>query len=111
MKRFALVFATVALVLAGAVSYLADSDPDGLDTVAQRGCEVVRTGGEQRLRGSCIARQAEEHPFAKGPLAGYTVGGDADLTGVAGVIGVVATATLAGGACWMLRRRRGTHGG
>lgn len=110
MKRFAMVFAAIIVVLAGAVSYLADSDPDGLDTVTLRGCEVVHTQGRRVLRGSCIAQHADEHALADGPLAGYTVFGNAALTGVAGVLGVIATAALAGGVCWALRRRRATRG-
>ncbi|MEU4806062.1 PDGLE domain-containing protein [Actinosynnema sp. NPDC023587] len=90
MKRFFLWFAVVSLVLAGAVSYFADSDPDGLDHVTER---------------HGIAEHARDHPLADGPLADYTVGGDDRLTGPAGVIGVVLTLLVAGGLFWLLRKK------
>lgn len=90
MKRFFLGFAFVSLVLAGAVSYLANSNPDGLDYVTER---------------HGIAEHAQDHPLAGGPLADYAVGGDDRLTGVAGVFGVLATLLVAGGLFWLLRKR------
>ncbi|WP_158887257.1 PDGLE domain-containing protein [Amycolatopsis anabasis] len=99
-------FAIVALLLAGVVSYFADSSPDGLDSVTQDGCTTVQTAEGERLQGSCLAQDAREHPLEKGPLAGYAVGGDEGLTGVAGVLGVLATLAVAGGVFWLLRRRR-----
>ena len=102
MKRFFFVgFALVALVCAGVLSYLADSDPDGLDSATLSGCEEVNG----QLTGDCIARNAGEHGMADSPLADYAVGGDDRFTGVAGVLGVLATAAVAGGLFWLLRRR------
>jgi cobalt/nickel transport protein len=98
-------FALVALVFAGVLSYFADSDPDGLDSATLEGCEVVETGAGEELTGDCIARNAEDHHLADSPLADYAVGGDDRLTGVAGVLGVLATAVVAGGLFWLLRRR------
>lgn len=98
-------FALVALVIAGALSYLADSDPDGLDSATLEGCQVVETVQGEELRGDCIARNAGEHDLSGGPLADYAVGGDDRLTGVAGVLGVAATLVLAGGLFWLLRKR------
>ncbi|MBB5804523.1 cobalt/nickel transport protein [Saccharothrix ecbatanensis] len=89
-KRFFAWFAVVSLVLAGAVSYFADSDPDGLDHVTEQ---------------HGIAEHAREHPLAGSPLADYAVGGDDRFTGLAGVLGVVATLALAGGLFWLLRKR------
>lgn len=109
MKRFLFVFAVVTLLLAGVVSYFADSSPDGLEAAIRQNCTVVESGAGPQLRGECIARQAEAHAFASGPLAGYTVNGSAALTGVAGVLGVATTAAVAGGLFWALRRRRGTR--
>jgi cobalt/nickel transport protein len=102
-------FLLVALLLAGVVSYAASSSPDGLDAVTQSGCEAVRTGGGEQLQGSCIAQNADEHATADSPLADYAVGGNDALTGVAGVVGVIATLLVAGGLFWLLRRGRTTH--
>lgn len=98
-------FALLALVLAGAVSYLADSDPDGLDTVVSAGC----TEAGNTLKGNCPAAYARDHALADGPLADYAVGGDEAFTGVAGVAGVVVTLLVAGGLFWLLRRRPRTE--
>ncbi|MPZ80937.1 MAG: hypothetical protein GEV28_11270 [Actinophytocola sp.] len=98
-------FALAALVIAGALSYFADSDPDGLDSATLEGCEVVETSQGEELRGDCIARNAGEHDMSGSPLADYAVGGDGRLTGVAGVLGVVATLAVAGGLFWLLRKR------
>lgn len=96
-------FALVALVLAGIVSYFADSDPDGLESATQQGCTQVG----DRLEGSCPARQADDHAFAGSPLADYTVGGDSSLVGIAGVAGVLVTLAVASTLFWLLRRGRG----
>lgn len=101
-------FALVALVIAGALSYFADSDPDGLDSATLEGCEVVGTDAGEELRGDCIAQNADEHELADGPLADYAVGGDDRFTGVAGVLGVLATFVVAGGLFWLLRPRSRT---
>jgi cobalt/nickel transport protein len=98
-------FAIVALVFAGALSYFADSDPDGLDTATLEGCEVVETDAGEELVGDCVARSAEDHDLAASPLADYAVDGDDRFTGVAGVLGVVVTLVVAGGLFWVLRRR------
>lgn len=98
-------FALVALVLAGAVSYFADSNPDGLDSATQKGCQVVEGDAGEQLDGRCIARNAEEHDLASGPLADYAVGGDDRFTGLAGVIGVIATLIVAFGLFTLLRKR------
>jgi cobalt/nickel transport protein len=100
-------FALVALIVAGALSYFADSDPDGLDSATLKGCEVVETGAGEQLTGNCIAQRAGDHHLADSPLADYAVDGDDRFTGVAGVLGVLATAVVAGGLFWLLRRRPG----
>jgi cobalt/nickel transport protein len=94
-------FALVALICAGVLSYFADSDPDGLDSATLKGCEEVAG----QLTGDCIAQNAGDHHMADSPLADYAVGGDDRFTGVAGVLGVLATAAIAGGLFWLLRRR------
>lgn len=98
-------FALVALVVAGAVSYLADSDPDGLDTATLEGCEVVETAQGEELTGNCIAQNAGDHGLADSPLADYAVSGDDRFTGVAGVLGVLATLIVSVGLFWLLRKR------
>lgn len=103
---FYLGFGLVALLIAGLVSYLADSDPDGLDSVTLEGCQEA---GEE-LRGNCIAQQAGEHALGNSPLADYAVAGNEGLTGVAGVLGVLLTVLLAGGLFWLLRKRKSTSG-
>lgn len=110
-KAFFIGFAVVALVLAGVLSYFADSDPDGLDTATLKGCEVVETDAGEELRGDCIARNAGEHHLADSPLADYAVGGDDRFTGLAGVLGVLGTLVVSGGLFWLLRRRDGTRAG
>ncbi|MEJ2857306.1 MULTISPECIES: PDGLE domain-containing protein [unclassified Saccharothrix] len=90
MKRFFVWFAVVSLVLAGAVSYFASSDPDGLDHVTEE---------------HGIAEHAQDHPLAGSPFADYALGGDDRFTGLAGVVGVVLTLAVAGGLFWLLRKR------
>ncbi|CAM5665859.1 Cobalt ABC transporter permease OS=Streptomyces alboniger OX=132473 GN=CP975_14580 PE=4 SV=1 [Streptomyces alboniger] len=83
-----------SLVLAGFVSFYASADPDGLEKVAHD---------------QGIDDKAEEHAAAGSPLADYGV---RDLTdsrlsgGLAGVIGVGATAVAGSAVFWTLRRRR-----
>ncbi len=96
-------FLLVALLLAGGASYLASGSPDGLDAVTQTGCSETEGG----LQGQCIAQNAGDHATAGSPFADYAVGGDDTLTGIAGVVGVIATLVVAGGLFWVLRRRSG----
>ncbi len=100
-------FLVVALLVAGALSYFASSDPDGLDTVTLSGCDVVETDAGEQLVGTCIAQNAGDHAMSGSPLADYAVGGGAGTVGLAGVIGVVVTLLIAGGLFWLLRRRSG----
>jgi cobalt/nickel transport protein len=101
-------FALVALIIAGALSYFADSDPDGLDTATLEGCEVVETDAGEELVGDCIAQRSGDHPLADSPLADYAVGGDDRFTGVAGILGVLATLAVSMGLFWLLRKRNKT---
>jgi cobalt/nickel transport protein len=98
-------FALIALLLAGGVSYFADSNPDGLDSVTLQGCAV---GKDESLAGTCIAQNAKDHALKDGLFADYAVGGDNRFTGLAGVVGVIATLAVAGGLFWLLRRRSPT---
>lgn len=99
-------FAIVTLVTAGAVSYLASSSPDGLDSATLKGCEVVEVDGAEQLTGDCIAQHAGDHAMASSPLADYAVAGKDGTGGVAGIIGVAVTVAVAGGLFWLIARSR-----
>jgi cobalt/nickel transport protein len=99
-------FGVVALLIAGLLSSLASSNPDGLDTVTLHGCEVTEVGGAEQLSGECIAQNARDHALADSPLADYTLGGNDGLVGLAGVIGVLVTLVLAGVLFWLVRPRQ-----
>lgn len=104
-RRFFIAFGVLAVLIAGTLSYLASSSPDGLDSVARHGCTAEETAGGERLTGGCIARDEADHALGSGPLAGYTIGGDDGFVGLAGVIGVLATLAISTGLFWLLRRR------
>lgn len=99
-------FLLVSLVIAGGVSYLASSSPDGLDSATLQGCTVVDVDGAEELTGTCIAQQAKSHALASSPLADYAVAGGEHTGGLAGVIGVVVTMLVAGGLFWLIARSR-----
>lgn len=103
--RFFVAFGVIALLIAGVLSYLASSHPDGLDSVTLSGCEVTEADGAEQLSGQCMAQHARDHGLAGSPLADYTVGGDDGLSGVSGVIGVLVTVAVAGGLFWLARPR------
>ena len=115
-SRFLVGFLLVALVIAGGLSYLASSDPDGLDSVTLHGCTVSETAAGEQLDGTCIAQNAAArypagHGMAASPLADYAVGGVDGTTGLAGVVGVLVTALVAGLLFRVLRRRTPTGKG
>ncbi|CAN5554411.1 PDGLE domain-containing protein [soil metagenome] len=101
---FWVAFAAATLVIAGIVSYFASSSPDGLDSATLKGCEVVEVDGAQQLTGSCIAQHAKDHTMAASPLADYAVEGKQSTGGIAGVIGVLVTVAVSGGAFWLIAR-------
>lgn len=105
-RWFWIAFAVVTLVIAGGVSYLASSSPDGLDSATLQGCEVITTADGEELTGECIAQHADEHALAGSPLADYAVGGRDGTGGLAGILGVVVTVAIAGGAFWLIARSR-----
>jgi cobalt/nickel transport protein len=108
---FFIAFGVIALLIAGLLSYLASSNPDGLDSATLKGCEITEVDGIEQLSGQCIAQHARDHDLAGSPLADYTLGGDDGLVGIAGVIGVLVTLTLAGGLFWLARPRQGRGAG
>ncbi|MGH3785999.1 MAG: PDGLE domain-containing protein [Pseudonocardiaceae bacterium] len=102
---FYVAFGVIALLVAGLLSYLASSNPDGLDSVTLDGCEVTEVDGAEQLSGECIAKNARDHDLAGSPLADYSLGGNDGTVGLAGVIGVLVTLALAGGLFWLVRPR------
>ncbi|MEU3643622.1 PDGLE domain-containing protein [Lentzea sp. NPDC034063] len=90
MKKFAIGFVFVSLLIAGVLSYFASGDPDGLDKT------VEDTG---------IAEHAQEHPFSGSTFADYALGGDDKFTGLAGVLGVIVVLALSFGLFWVLRKK------
>ncbi|PRC42366.1 hypothetical protein C6A85_000000110865 [Mycobacterium sp. ITM-2017-0098] len=105
-RWFWIACAVLTLLIAGGVSYVASSSPDGLDSATLQGCEVVETAGGEELTGECIAQHADEHALAGSPLADYAIGGRDGTGGLAGILGVVVTVVIAGGAFWLIARSR-----
>ena len=94
-KSFLISGFIASLFLAGVVSFYASSNPDGLEKVAED-IGFIET--------------AEDHTYAEGALADYGVKGvdNARLsTGLAGIIGVVATGVISTGLFMMVRRKSG----
>jgi cobalt/nickel transport protein len=94
-KSFLISGFIASLFLAGVVSFYASSNPDGLEKVAED-IGFIET--------------AEDHTYAEGTLADYGVKGvdNARLsTGLAGVIGVVATGVISTGIFMLVRRKSG----
>lgn len=92
-KRLLIVGLLVSLVLAGFVSYYASSSPDGLEKAA----EVVG-----------FLDQAEDSAVADAPLADYGVSGlehERFSVGLAGVLGVLVMAVVAGGGFVLLAKK------
>jgi cobalt/nickel transport protein len=83
-RKFYIAGFAISLFLAGVVSFYASSSPDGLEKVAED-IGFITT--------------AKDHTNAEGALADYKVKGienERAKVGVAGVIGVIGTAVVAG---------------
>lgn len=94
-KSFLIAGFVASLFLAGVVSFYASSHPDGLEKVAQ---DIG------------FLETAKEHTNADGVLADYGVKGVENQrlsTGLAGVIGVVATGVISTGLFMLVRRKSG----
>jgi cobalt/nickel transport protein len=94
-KSFLISGFIASLFLAGVVSFYASSNPDGLEKVAED-IGFIET--------------AEDHTYAEGALADYGVKGVENprlSTGLAGVIGVVATGVISTGIFMLVRRKSG----
>lgn len=94
LKKFYLSFFLVAAALAGGVSYYASSHPDGLEKVAE-------TKG--------FLETAQDSALSDSPLSDYGIAGvdnERLSVGLAGIIGVVATALVALALFTLLRKKR-----
>ncbi|GAA3121453.1 energy-coupling factor ABC transporter permease [Planomonospora alba] len=89
-RPFLLAGTALTLVLAGAVSFFASGNPDGLERVAE----------DEGFIG-----QAGDHALGSWSLADYGEVGGVPV-GVAGVIGVVITLAVSGAVAYAARRRR-----
>jgi len=92
---FVVVGVLVALLMAGVVSRYASTKPDGLESVATRGCTVDANG--QITGGTCMAQSERRHEVG-GPLADYPVG--------SGIVGVLLTFAIGAGVFWLVRKRK-----
>jgi cobalt/nickel transport system permease protein len=91
---FVIIGLVVAVALVVFVAPSANANPDGLEKVS------ADTG---------IDAAATEHALADGPFADYGVRGvdnASTATGLAGVVGIVATFAVGAGVVWIVRRRR-----
>jgi cobalt/nickel transport protein len=89
LKRFYFSFFLIAIALAGGASYYASSQPDGLEKVADE--------------------KAKDSAVSGSPLSDYGIVGldnERLSVGLAGVIGVVATALVALALFGLLRKKR-----
>ncbi|MFM1909666.1 MAG: hypothetical protein RLZZ545_364 [Actinomycetota bacterium] len=92
-KSFLVAGFIASLFLAGVVSFYASSQPDGLEKVAE---DIG------------FLETAKDHTYADGALADYGVKGIENArisTGLAGVIGVVATGAVSTGLFMLVRRK------
>lgn len=105
-RKFWAGFVLAIVLIAGGVSYLASSSPDGLDSTTLRGCEVIEADGTEELVGDCIAQHATDHQLAASPLADYTIFGHEYSGGLAGVLGAVVVLAVAYGAFRLIARQR-----
>ena len=94
LKKFYLSFFLVAIALAGGASYYASSQPDGLEKVADE---------------EGFLDTAKDSAVADSPLSDYGILGldnERLSVGLAGVIGVIATALVALALFTLLRKKR-----
>ena len=96
-RTFYLLVLVVAMVIAGGLSLLASSAPDGLEWTAQT------TG---------FGQAAQESAVSGTPLADYAVAGRSEpwLRALAGLVGVAITAAVAFGLFALVNRRSARRG-
>ena len=93
LKKFYALFFLAALSLAGGLSFYASSSPDGLEKVAED---------------EGFLESAQDSALSNSPLADYGLAGlDSERlsVGIAGVIGVVATAAIALALFTLIKKR------
>lgn len=93
LKKFYLLFFIAALSLAGGLSFYASSSPDGLEKVAED---------------EGFLESAQDSALSNSPLADYGLAGlDGERlsVGIAGVVGVVATAVIALALFTLIKKR------
>jgi len=93
LKKFYLLFFIAALSLAGGLSFYASSSPDGLEKVAED---------------EGFLESAQDSALSNSPLADYGLAGlDSERlsVGIAGVVGVVATAVIALALFTLIKKR------
>ncbi|GDX13832.1 hypothetical protein LBMAG02_6250 [Actinomycetes bacterium] len=93
LKKFYLLFFIAALSLAGGLSFYASSSPDGLEKVAED---------------EGFLESAKDSALSNSPLADYGLAGlDSERlsVGIAGVVGVVATAVIALALFTLIKKR------
>lgn len=92
-RTFVILGLLVTLLIAGAASYVASTNPDGLEYVAER---------------AGFADTAEESATSDSPLADYQVRGvenEAASGALAGIAGAVVVLLVVGGLTYVVRRR------
>jgi cobalt/nickel transport protein len=93
LKKFYALFFIAALSLAGGLSFYASSSPDGLEKVAED---------------KGFLESAQDSALSNSPLADYGLAGlDSERlsVGIAGVVGVVATAVIALALFTLIKKR------
>lgn len=93
MRKFLLIGFLTSVLLAGVVSFYASSNPDGLEKAAE---DIG------------FLDEATDSAVAESPLADYGIAGVDDervSVGLAGVLGVLVMAVVAGGGFMLLARK------
>ncbi|HEX6248071.1 MAG TPA: PDGLE domain-containing protein [Nocardioidaceae bacterium] len=92
-RTFVVVGVAVALLIAGVASYVASTNPDGLEYVAEQ---------------AGFAETAKDSATADSPLSDYQVRGvedEAASGALAGMLGALVVLVVAGGLTYLVRRR------
>lgn len=99
MKKVIITFAVAAVVVAGGLSLLASSNPDGLEWA------IAGVTGQEELEAQYDVEGAEKVVEKTAILPDYAFADDADNpagTSVSGIVGGVITVLVAGGVAWVI---------